>query len=708
MGKQARKTKSSSRAAARPSPAWTALTWAELDSWAGARSVARGRTYARQGRVKNLSISAEDRLLATVTGGERYVTSVWLGKGKRKAGVHSECTCPVGDNGCKHAVAVVAVYLQALVDQTPVAAAETDDPRWEMLRDRADALLDDDDFDEDDFDQDFDEDDVVVDMPKRRRSVRSSRPNRDGKIREFMQRQSPDELVNLLMSAVDRFPELRAEFENRIALTSGDVPKLVKQARSILRKVTDEIGWEDRWGHGGGHTPDYSELRRRLEHLLESGHADEVVELGKELIERGMSQIEQSHDDGETGVALASCTDVVFRAVAASKLAPKDKILYAIDACMSDDYDLLSDGVETLIQEPWSSADWSKVADELRRRLEAVRTVSTDSFHSKHHRNGLSNWLLTALRHADRDDESLALLESEARTAGSYRRLVDHLIEAGRFDDAERWAHEGIEVLRSKEPGTAASLAGRLCELAGSRGQWAIVAAHAGLEFLEQPSRFGFEALLKAARKAKCEKEVRNAALKFLETGQSPILWSGTKTKPGTVTMAADWPLPLPAFLKTLLEGRTQRARLQPGAHFPVLMQIAMAEKRPADVLIWYDRIRADRRGSNTWDSAPRYAGEVAAAVAESHPDRALKLYAELLDAVLAHAHQAAYEEVAATLKKMRPIMERMGQADAWPAMLLSIRLKYGNRPRLMDALDRVEGKTIVESVGITKKRKGG
>ncbi len=121
----------------RQAAGWAALTWDDLDRWAGSRSVSRGQSYQNQGRVKDLVISADDRLLATVQGGDRYVVSVWLIAGKkRREKIESHCTCPVGRN-CKHAVATVAAYLQALTEGATVPTADPDDPRWrELLRRR--------------------------------------------------------------------------------------------------------------------------------------------------------------------------------------------------------------------------------------------------------------------------------------------------------------------------------------------------------------------------------------------------------------------------------------------------------------------------------------------------------------------------------------------------------------------------------------------
>jgi len=110
------------------------LTWDDLEEWAGSRSVSRGRSYQRQGRVRDLAISEDGCLLATVDGGDRYVVRVRLQENATKDhSVQSKCTCPVGHDGCKHAVAVVAGYLERLGRAESVPVAEVDDPRWNKL-----------------------------------------------------------------------------------------------------------------------------------------------------------------------------------------------------------------------------------------------------------------------------------------------------------------------------------------------------------------------------------------------------------------------------------------------------------------------------------------------------------------------------------------------------------------------------------------------
>lgn len=47
---------------------WASLTWEDVNSWAGSRSASRGRTYQRQGRVADLAVTEDGKLLATVMG----------------------------------------------------------------------------------------------------------------------------------------------------------------------------------------------------------------------------------------------------------------------------------------------------------------------------------------------------------------------------------------------------------------------------------------------------------------------------------------------------------------------------------------------------------------------------------------------------------------------------------------------------------------
>jgi uncharacterized Zn finger protein len=264
---------------------WTTLSWDDLTEWAGSRSVERGRAYQRQGRVHDLAISEDDWLLATVTGGDRYAVTVWCKQSAKRGGaLYSRCTCPVGTSGCKHAVAVVAEYLEMLGEGAETPIADQDDERWEMLADESGEEDDDDETDDLDMDSEDDDNEDVFYVHRHRNPEASGRKifqASDEKIRKHIEAKSREELLELVWSLTERFPELREEFRDRIALGEGNVDRLVTEARKELRRVSSEAGWINSWT-GEGHTPDYSRVKHRLERLLELGHPDAVVRLGSE------------------------------------------------------------------------------------------------------------------------------------------------------------------------------------------------------------------------------------------------------------------------------------------------------------------------------------------------------------------------------------------------------------------------------------------
>ena len=676
---------------------WTVLSWDDLAEWAASRSVDRGRTYQKQGRVHDLAISEDGWLLATVTGGARYAVTVWYeSSAKKAAAIYSRCTCPVGSSGCKHAVAVVAEYIERLSANEDTPVADQGDERWELL---ADETGDESEDEEDDFDVDAgdDEDEQEYYVHRHRHPEASGRKTLQAsneKIRKHIEAKSHEELVELLWALTERFPELYEEFRDRIALGEGNVDRLVTEARKEIRRVSSEAGWVNSWT-GEGQTPNYSRVKHRLERLLELGHPDAVVRLGKELMTLGNEQIGQSNDEGETAEAVGECVPVIFQAVAASTLTPAHKLLFAIDAHLRDDYGIVNDAADAILKMPGPKSAWSEVADVLTQRAKSP-VKDDDPYYRKYQHEHIADWLIRALENAGREGEILAVCEQEARVSGSYERLVKRLIEKKQYEEAERWATEGIDKTSAKLPGIASNLERLLGDMAILRRQWPIAAAHAALGFFSHPSRDSFQKLLEAAAKADCENSIRGIALNFLESGASPL------PSPGKVSAKsvenAEWPLPMPAYLLPLL-GNESRFRPTAGPHFDVLIDMAIADRRHDDVLRWYDAMSAGQkhRGSMSWYGTGGYGDQVAAAVTESHPERSLAIYRQRVDDHLPHASASAYEAVAGYLRKMRPIMQALHREAEWNGLLADIRLRYKNRPKFMEILDKLDPRPIVE-----------
>lgn len=288
---------------------FAALTWDDLDAWAGSSILSRGRSYQRSGRVQKLAHTASGGILAWVQGTFRYATRVEMDKKTLVA----SCTCPYGGT-CKHAVAVVLAYLEGLKQQSNVPTASTDDRRLRLLEDAQEAeeegRYEEEDIDEetdDEEEDDEEEDDEAIVGRARPSPHRVQHSTADG-LSAFLEKQSKEDLLTLLKEQMRQHPEVRQAILDRANLLSGEVKKLVRTVRQEINGLTRMSGWEDDWGRGGG-SGNYDRIRTHLEALLAAGHADEVLSLGQELLEAGTRQVEMINDEGETGAEISSLVD---------------------------------------------------------------------------------------------------------------------------------------------------------------------------------------------------------------------------------------------------------------------------------------------------------------------------------------------------------------------------------------------------------------
>jgi uncharacterized Zn finger protein len=649
---------------------WRDLSWDDLEAWAGPSSLRKGRQYQRSGRVRDLARDDNGSLLAWVQGTVRYATEVEL-RDKPVDGTRlfARCTCPLQISGCKHAVAVVVQYLEALKSGETLPAVDPSDERLELLDEPQPAPMDFDDerYEDESYDADADEEPV---------SRRRGRSRRETDLRPFLEGWSADELVSYVLGLADQYPEVRRELTTRANLERGDAAELIAQTKQEIRRVTSEQSWYNHWQHEG-HLPSYTGVRQRLQRLLDMGQADALLSLGETLFQAGVRQVESSDDEGHTASELASCMEVVFQAVAKSSLPDARKLLFVIDRILEDPFDLCS-GADAVLDAEWPAASWSEAADELLRRLHAPPAKSADDYVRNYARKRLSDWVIDCLRHAGREAEVLPLCEAEAPITHSYERLVRELRAAKRYDDAKRWAREGMEKTMRQWPGIAANLQKSLEEIAASEKDWPTVITLRREEFVKYPSVHTLDELLKAAKKTHSEDAVRAAALHFLETGQFPEATAPT----------------VPARARS--RGKKPKAPAPPSdarPHFDVLLDLALVEKRPDDVLRWYDRLSADRH-YGYW--AHRGA-QVAVAVAATHPDRALELYRSIIERDVARTSPSAYEDALPYLRKVRALLHKQNRDAEWTAYLAGLREQHRRKRRFLEVLDRLENRRIVD-----------
>jgi len=147
-------------------------------------------------------------------------------------------------------------------------------------------------------------------------------------------------------------------------------------------------------------------------------------------------------------------------------------MLWVIDAELDDEYELCY-GSESFWKKKQKRSDWNAVADTLVDRLKRLQpTEGEDSYSRNYRRDSLTNWIIRAFENSDRHEEIIPLCEQEAEKTKSFQRLVDGLISAKRFKEAEQWIQKGIKATQKELPGIAKHLRDTLRGMREKEGNW--------------------------------------------------------------------------------------------------------------------------------------------------------------------------------------------------------------------------------------------
>jgi len=620
------------------------LTWNDLNDWAGNRIVSRGKSYQQQGRVSELAETNTGELIAWVEGTETYAVKVRMDK---QGMPDSVCTCPYGID-CKHGVATVLEYLEYQEKNRKVPKAKKNDKRLKLLDDinEDDELLEDDDL--------F-ETEAILET-----------------IDDLLKGKTKTQLIDLILELSKEYPEIGEDLADRKHLASGNTKTLISSLRREIEEIGEETGWQNYWD-GKGHTPDYSNIQKKLENLLDAGQADDVLSLGETLIQVGNRQVGESHDDGETAMEIYACMPIVTKALEQSSLTTVEKLIWAVDVVLKDEYDTFEPIAEYLMQSH-NKEDWSNFADRLLERLKSFKSSTDISEYSQdYHRDRLTDWIIHALEHAGRLKEIVPLCEKEAQKTGSYKRLVKRLVEEKRYSEAEKWISQGILYTENKLPGIASSLRNHLLEIRTKQKDWKVVAGIRVDEFVRRPSVQTYKECKKATEKINAWPKVRESLLTYLETGVFPWDQEG-------------WLLPETGLDKPKAESRKT---------FPMisdLIDIAIYEKKPDQVLRWYDQRPKQRHiwyGSNE--------DHIATAVQEHTPDRAVAMWQNIAEGLIAQVKPKSYHEAVIYLKKAEKVMVKEKREKEWEDYINGLKAAHVRKTRLMELLDERNDKPILK-----------
>lgn len=631
------------------------LKWSDLQDWAGGKATAKGIKYQEEGRVKEIKCTSTGSLVARVEGTIEYFTEVSLENGK----LSSICTCPVGYD-CKHGVATVLEYLDLIEQGEDVSVVTEEDPLIKRSR------------------RGF----AGAGTSGAYQVEKSSQV-----LQEYLEKLEKPELIQILTTFAKKDNMLGIYLTDRQHLSSENPEGVIGNIYSELDGLWRELKSFDFWSYESEEVPDFSKLQVRLESLLDSGHPDEILDIGKELMDR-YNEIEEYDEERDIGTQISSCMDVVFRALSQSSLPAHEKMLYTLDLELKDNHSILNEPV--IWREAYSREEWNLFAETLKVRLqkaEKEKEKETDIlYESFWERDYVVDRLIDALRKAGHSEEIIPISELEVERTGNYTRLVRELLDSGQKKRAEDWIYKGIKELREYDPGTAYELLQTLIEIKESEGNWLFIAALETEDFFRYPQLSSYIKMQKAAIKIGKWPEIREVALQYLRTGELPVRQSRTTGEFSIIPGI----LPESGLLEV-----SSLEKIKPPV-LDLLIHIAIQENDADEVVHWYEELKKSK-GAAEIAIQSILGEEIANAIKDKYPEVAIEIWKTIAEELISKTKVNSYEVASIYLRKIKETLESIGKKEEWDAYLNQIRKVNRFKKKLLEILNRLEKSRILD-----------
>lgn len=619
-----------------------ALSWDELEDWAGDTIVERGKHY--RDNVLDPRLTEDGALLAWVDGSETYTTLVWrIGDGE----LDCQCSCPYSWGPCKHAVALLLEANGMAVEGRGIAVAAADDVRLEAWSD----------------------DDEVVGL-----SIPGAVPGAvsatgsivgDGIDEELLlrlQRQSPEQLHALVLRLAQTGDAAAGVLRKQLfpEVASDDCGAVAAEARKLIEQTAADHGWQNYWERSG-HTPDWGPVQSRLEDLLRGGCLEALVGLADGLLDSGAFQISNSDDEGEISAAIAACFEPVLQAVSTLPWSSAECWLWFSQLQDRDDYALLDGVGSPVAEEDLDADDWRLIAVAFSAELAALPKPAGDDNSGSYRRKMLLRRATHAWRQAGDFARVIALLRAELDYCNCYQELVTELLDQGQREQAAALAVEGFKHNRESARGISAAMLELLCTMAVDDDDYARLAALEVERFVQDYTLDGYRRVRAAASAADVWQAVRPPLLGMLEDGKDP-------------RYAAAWPLPASGLDCPLAR------RFQNWPQSVLVIEIALDEGRLDDAVAAYEH-------------TPSNAGlgdKLADAVQASHPEFSLGHWRRRAERLIAEVKPKAYRQAKPLLRKLQHLHAQLGQEQLFDEYLLRLRREHKAKRRLQEVVDEI------------------
>jgi uncharacterized Zn finger protein len=551
------------------------LTRDNLLALAGGRSFSRGEDYYRSGQVGEI-VTHEGVISARVVGSEVYQSKLWA----EGDGLEYDCTCPAADEFgfCKHCVALGL--------------------KWLTLQ---------------------------ADSPQ-------AHPDPLERIRAYLSSRDSADLIKIIVDRAFEDESFRERLLRKVELasSSGFNPAYY---RKLIKSATFVRGYVD-YDEVPEFVEGLEEMAGELAALIDEGYASEAVELIEAAIDAVEESLESVDDsDGDVGGMLERLGDIHLDACLAARPDPVALARRLFERELNGTYETFlgaASAYSDALGEP-GLAEYRRLIEAEWKRLPALapgdeRSWGGNRFRVTHMMEGMA-------RATGDVDTLIAIKRKDLSTARAFLDIAQELRQAGRDEEAVRWAQDGIEAF-----GVGAD--GRLVQFLAST-----------LEQTGQTDRM-LDLLADYVRA-----NPTAASYGMLRTAAEAVgAWAGRRQAAREALKAA-------------------------GSRYGGSSELVEALLAEGDVDAAWSAAVEGGCNDSLWV-------RLADARAESHPEDALTVYEARLGDALEPASQDAYQTVVRLLGRMQPVMERLGRERQFQDRVSSIRQEYKRRRNLLQLMD--------------------
>lgn len=473
-------------------------------------------------------------------------------------------------------------------------------------------------------------------------------------IRAFLTSLDRDALVELVVAEAERDEGLAERLQLRAA-AAAPADEGVRALKKAIGRVTRTYGYL-RYRDVRGYASGVDEVADLIDGLVDDDRADAAIVLAEHALTKLEKALHNADDsDGLIGDLLARLQRIHLRACQAARPDPVKLAERLFRWELDGDWDVFRGAAETYADVLGRAglARYHELGEPVWRQVPTLAAVADERDRWDSDRFNIT-YLMESLARAYGDvDMEIAVRSRDLSSAYRFLEIAEVCKKAGRDDEALDWAERGVRAFPTRSDGRLRKfLADEYVRR--SRGEDAMAVVWA--QFEEQPALAAFQVLKRYADQLGAWPLWRRRAIaEVRRTTEQSI--SAESARPQGSRTVNRWAQPADG-------------------------------SRLVEILLWEGRLDEAWSDATTLGCSRSLWLRLAREREADHPADAVPIYRQEIERLLQVTDKGNYAEAVDLLKRMAPLMTRLGRDGEFAALVATTRAANARRPSFITLLD--------------------